>query len=87
MWINGESLCRYHPADPTMNSETFHYKRGANQVFCQPTHVIDPSKFPDEDVSCSDVFSVNSHLIKLQLGLVNADLTGRKYGKGSCFLL
>ena len=37
-----------------MNSETYHYKRGANQTFSQTTHVIDPSKFPEEDVSRTD---------------------------------
>jgi len=44
------SLCRYRPRDAQMNSETFHYKRGANQVFSQSLHVIDPTKFPEEDV-------------------------------------
>jgi hypothetical protein len=34
-----------------MNSETFHYKRGANQVFSQPTHVVDPTQFSLDDVS------------------------------------
>ena len=32
-----------------MNSETFHYKRGANQTFSQTTHVIDPSNFADDE--------------------------------------
>ncbi|XP_074649364.1 putative E3 ubiquitin-protein ligase MGRN1 isoform X1 [Tubulanus polymorphus] len=40
----------YHPRDSAMNSETFHYKRGANQTFSQPTHVIDPSKFSEEEL-------------------------------------
>lgn len=48
-----EEICNkniiYHPRDPTMNSETFHYKRGANQVFNQSTHVIDPSQFHEEE--------------------------------------
>ncbi|XP_064634105.1 probable E3 ubiquitin-protein ligase MGRN1 isoform X2 [Lineus longissimus] len=44
---NGQMV--YHPRDATMNSETFHYKRGANQTFSQTTHIIDPSKFPDEE--------------------------------------
>ncbi|KAK2151839.1 hypothetical protein LSH36_349g03001 [Paralvinella palmiformis] len=39
----------YRPRDPLMNSETFHYKRGANQTFCQSTHVIEPQKFSDEE--------------------------------------
>lgn len=41
---------RYHPRDPAMNSETYHYKRGANQTFSQSTHILDPSKFPEEEV-------------------------------------
>jgi len=39
----------YRPRDPGMNSETFHYKRGANQVFSQPTHFIDPSQFTEDE--------------------------------------
>ncbi|CAI9735227.1 E3 ubiquitin-protein ligase MGRN1-like [Octopus vulgaris] len=46
--INNGQLV-YHPRDASMNSETYHYKRGANQVFCQSTHVIDPSKFSEEE--------------------------------------
>lgn len=33
-----------------MNSETYHYKRGAGQSFNQPSHTVDPSRFPDEEV-------------------------------------
>ena len=50
------SFGRYHPRDSQMNSETFHYKRGANQVFSQSLHVIEPTKFPEEDVCCSSVY-------------------------------
>nr|KAG5703182.1 hypothetical protein BaRGS_027347 [Batillaria attramentaria] len=32
-----------------MSSEPFHYKRGVGQVFSQPAHIIDPSKFPEEE--------------------------------------
>ncbi|GAB1610166.1 probable E3 ubiquitin-protein ligase MGRN1 isoform X1 [Argonauta hians] len=46
--INNGQLV-YHPRDTSMNSETYHYKRGANQVFCQSTHVIDPSKFSEDE--------------------------------------
>ena len=49
----GSALCcvfRYHPRDPSMNSETFRYKRGANQTFNQATHIIDPSLYPEEEV-------------------------------------
>lgn len=33
-----------------MSSETFHYKRGANQQFCQMSHVFDPSKHTEEEL-------------------------------------
>ncbi|GFN87244.1 E3 ubiquitin-protein ligase mgrn1 [Plakobranchus ocellatus] len=45
--VNGQVV--YHPRDPTMSSEIFHYKRGAGQSFSQPTHTVDPSKFSDEE--------------------------------------
>ncbi|KAK3087412.1 hypothetical protein FSP39_005565 [Pinctada imbricata] len=32
-----------------MNSETFRYKRGTNQLFSQSTHILDPWKYPEED--------------------------------------
>jgi len=44
---NGQAT--YNPKDATMNSETYHYKRGANQTFSQTTHIIDPSKFSEEE--------------------------------------
>lgn len=40
----------YYPRDPAMNSQTYHYKKGANQQFCQISHVFDPSKYPEEDL-------------------------------------
>ncbi|GFR58746.1 E3 ubiquitin-protein ligase MGRN1 [Elysia marginata] len=45
--VNGQVI--YHPRDPTMSSETFHYKRGAGQSFNQPTHLLDPSKYSDDE--------------------------------------
>lgn len=33
-----------------MTSQTYHYKKGANQQFCQISHVFDPSKYPEEDL-------------------------------------
>ena len=50
--------CRYRPRDPLMNSETLHYKRGASQVFTQSLHVIDPTKFPEEDVCYLFIMSI-----------------------------
>ncbi|KAG6448689.1 hypothetical protein O3G_MSEX005649 [Manduca sexta] len=40
----------YYPRDAAMTSQTYHYKKGANQQFCQIAHVFDPSKYPEEDL-------------------------------------
>ncbi|XP_060582699.1 E3 ubiquitin-protein ligase MGRN1-like isoform X2 [Ruditapes philippinarum] len=40
----------YHPRDPSTASETFHYKRGASQLFQQSSYIIDPSRFTDEEL-------------------------------------
>lgn len=34
-----------------MTSETFHYKKGANQQFSQPTHIFIPSKYEENDLT------------------------------------
>ena len=34
-----------------MDSETYYYKKGANQLFSQPLHIFDPSSFADEELS------------------------------------
>lgn len=44
---NGQAI--YHPRDSSMNSETYHYKRGANQTFSQSTHIIEPLKFAEDE--------------------------------------
>ncbi|KAL3875616.1 hypothetical protein ACJMK2_033548 [Sinanodonta woodiana] len=44
---NGQIV--YHSRDPSMNSEIYHYKRGANQLFAQTTHVLNPTKIPEEE--------------------------------------
>nr|XP_022904153.1 RING finger protein 157 isoform X2 [Onthophagus taurus] len=40
----------YIPKDPLMVSEVYHYKRGANQQFAQPTHVFYPSLYSDDEL-------------------------------------
>lgn len=40
------------PRDPTMNSETYHYKCGVNQQFVQVSHTFDPSKYSEDDLNC-----------------------------------
>ncbi|XP_075220083.1 mahogunin ring finger 1 [Lycorma delicatula] len=41
----------YIPRDLTMSSETYYYKRGSNQLFTQPSHIFDPSRYTDEELS------------------------------------
>ncbi|XP_060826713.1 E3 ubiquitin ligase Rnf157 isoform X3 [Bombus pascuorum] len=40
----------YIPRDPSMNSETYYYKKGANQLFSQTSHVFDPTAYSKEDL-------------------------------------
>ncbi|XP_059061789.1 E3 ubiquitin-protein ligase MGRN1 [Achroia grisella] len=40
----------YYSRDSAMTSQTYHYKKGANQQFCQISHVFDPSKYSEEDL-------------------------------------
>ncbi|XP_046744537.1 probable E3 ubiquitin-protein ligase MGRN1 isoform X1 [Diprion similis] len=40
----------YIPRDPLMNSETYHYKKGANQQFSQSSHIFDPTLYNEEDL-------------------------------------
>ncbi|XP_067127347.1 probable E3 ubiquitin-protein ligase MGRN1 isoform X2 [Centruroides vittatus] len=51
--IRKESLrfVNYTPRDPSMNSETYHYKRGANQQFNQVSHTFDPTKYTEEELN------------------------------------
>ncbi|XP_012272615.1 E3 ubiquitin ligase RNF157 [Orussus abietinus] len=40
----------YIPRDPSMNSETYRYKKGANQLFSQTSHVFEPILYSEEDL-------------------------------------
>ncbi len=43
----------YTPVSPKadkIKSETFYYKKGANQVFSQPSHIFQPGLYSDEDL-------------------------------------
>ncbi|KAL4240040.1 hypothetical protein ACF0H5_000835 [Mactra antiquata] len=51
--INGQ--INYQSRDPSLSSETFHYKRGAGHVFQQSSYIIDPSAFSEEELQyCPD---------------------------------
>lgn len=41
----------YVPKDPLITSETYYYKKGANQLFSQSSHVFDPTPYSDEELS------------------------------------
>ena len=49
----------FNSKQPSITSDTFHYKRGAGQVFQQSSHVLDPSMFEDEDVGILLVIPFN----------------------------
>ena len=56
----------YTPRDASMNSETYHYKRGANQQFCQVSHVFDPSQYLEEELTYNpdrDVIPIAIHCV------------------------
>lgn len=36
--------------DSSLTSETFHYSKGPNQQFCQPTHVFNPAKYNEDEL-------------------------------------
>ncbi|XP_048479551.1 E3 ubiquitin-protein ligase MGRN1 isoform X2 [Plutella xylostella] len=43
----------YYPRDSAMTSPTYHYKKGANQQFCQISHVFDPARHADDELGYS----------------------------------
>lgn len=56
---------RYIPRDPSMNSETYHYKKGANQLFLQTSHIFDPTLYSEEDLiynADKEVFATYIHM-------------------------
>lgn len=69
---------RYTPRDLCMNSETYHYKRGANQQFSQVSHTFDPSQYLEEELTYNpdrDVIPIAIHCVAEEGG------EGNKYGK------
>lgn len=56
----------YVPRDPSLTSETYHCKRGVNQLFSQSSHIFNPNLFSDDDLcynSERDVFPVAIHCV------------------------
>ncbi|OQR78290.1 RING finger protein-like [Tropilaelaps mercedesae] len=48
----------YAPRFPTMSSETYHYKRGCNQLFQQSSHVFDPSQYSDAELAFNNNYTM-----------------------------
>ncbi|XP_055612709.1 probable E3 ubiquitin-protein ligase MGRN1 [Uranotaenia lowii] len=62
----GSTGISYIPRDSSLSSETFHFKRGVNQVFSAPTHVFSPGMFSEDDLSYNsekDTFPVVIHCV------------------------
>ncbi|XP_050440500.1 E3 ubiquitin-protein ligase MGRN1 isoform X2 [Adelges cooleyi] len=57
--------------DPSMTSEVYHYKRGSNQLFNQPQHMIDPSLYNTEDLT----YIFNKEIIPIAIHCVAHDTT------------
>lgn len=58
--------CSYVPRDPSLTSETYHCKRGVNQIFSQSSHIFNPNLFSDDDLCYNaerDVFPVAIHCV------------------------
>ena len=56
----------YLPRDTAMTSETFYYQKGPSQVFSQPTHIFQPSKYSDDDLSYNiekDIYPIAIHCV------------------------
>lgn len=51
-----------------MNSETYYYKKGANQLFSQTSHVFDPTACSEEDL----MYNADIEVCTLELSVYQA---------------
>uniref|UniRef100_A0A0A9WSF3 RING-type E3 ubiquitin transferase n=2 Tax=Lygus hesperus TaxID=30085 RepID=A0A0A9WSF3_LYGHE len=70
----------YSPRDASTTSETFHYQKGANQLFSQPSHVFDPSKFSDEELA----YNPEKEVVPLAIHCVAQDGTDDSKQSHTC---
>ncbi|GAB1868071.1 RING-type E3 ubiquitin transferase [Camponotus japonicus] len=56
----------YIPRDSSMNSETYHYKKGANQLFSQTSHIFDPTLYTEEDL----IYNADREIIPIAIHCV-----------------
>ncbi|XP_056633751.1 E3 ubiquitin-protein ligase MGRN1 isoform X1 [Diorhabda sublineata] len=59
----------YIPKDPSITSETFHYSRGSNQQFCQPSHVFNPAGYSEDEL----LYDVDREIIPLAIHCVTEE--------------
>ena len=62
----GTNGLSYVPRDSSMTSETFHFKRGVNQLFQQSSHIFNPALFAEDDLCYSaekDSYPVAIHCV------------------------
>lgn len=50
-----------------MNSETYHYKKGASQLFSQASHIFDPTLYTEEDL----VYNTDREVLIIYIHYVN----------------
>ncbi|KAL3269287.1 hypothetical protein HHI36_008362 [Cryptolaemus montrouzieri] len=62
----GPNGVTYVPRDPSLVSETYHYKKGANQQFCQMSHVFDPAAYSDDEL----LYDVDREIIPIAIHIV-----------------
>jgi Zinc finger, C3HC4 type (RING finger) len=56
----------YLPRDSATTSETFYYQKGPSQVFSQPAHIFQPSKYADDDMQYNiekDIYPIAIHCV------------------------
>lgn len=70
------TVWRYSPKDPTMVSETVHYKRGVSQQFSMPSFKIDFSEWKEEDVSFNSSHTVLQSCIRKTNLVTQSTYTG-----------
>ncbi|XP_058811655.1 probable E3 ubiquitin-protein ligase MGRN1 [Topomyia yanbarensis] len=62
----GGTGVNYIPRDSSLSSETFHFKRGVNQIFSAPSHIFSPALFSEDDLSYNsekDTFPIVIHCV------------------------
>ena len=56
----------YLPRDTATSSDTYYFQKGPSQVFSQPLHIFQPSKYSDEDLQYNlekDVYPIVIHCV------------------------